>query len=44
MNSNLLESLANTTFRRLYAAQVLALFGTRLMTVALALVAYDSAG
>ncbi|SEO84871.1 MFS transporter [Aquisalimonas asiatica] len=40
----MLAPLANTTFRRLYAAQVLALFGTGLTTVALALLAYELAG
>lgn len=44
MSSNVLEPLGNSTFRRLYAAQVLALFGTGLTTVALALLAYDLAG
>ncbi|WP_421979931.1 MFS transporter [Roseibium sp.] len=36
--------LANRTYRHLFAAQVIALFGTGLMTVALALLAYDLAG
>lgn len=36
--------LANSTYRRLFAAQVLALIGTGLTTVALALLAYDLAG
>jgi MFS family permease len=36
--------LANRTFRRLFAAQVVALVGTGLLTVALALLAYDVAG
>lgn len=36
--------LANRTYLHLFLAQVLALFGTGLMTVALALLAYDLAG
>lgn len=36
--------LRNTTFGRLYAAQVISLVGTGLMTVALGLLAYDLAG
>ncbi|WP_434056132.1 MAG: MFS transporter [Roseibium sp.] len=36
--------LANRTYRHLFTAQVIALFGTGLMTVALALLAYDLAG
>lgn len=36
--------LADATFRRLFAAQVIALVGTGLSTVALALLAYDLAG
>ncbi len=36
--------LQNRVFRRLYAAQLIALFGTGLLTVALALLAYDLAG
>ncbi|MEE4024947.1 MFS transporter [Gordonia sp. PKS22-38] len=36
--------LRNATFRRLYAAQVVSLLGTGLLTVALGLVAYDLAG
>lgn len=36
--------LANRTYCHLFAAQILALFGTGLMTVALALLAYDLAG
>jgi MFS family permease len=36
--------LANRTYRHLFAAQVIALLGTGLMTVALALLAYDLAG
>ena len=35
--------LANRTYRRLFAAQVIALAGTGLSTVALALLAYDLA-
>ena len=36
--------LANTVFRRLFAAQVIALAGTGLTTIALALLAYNLAG
>ncbi|MGB1236860.1 MAG: MFS transporter [Pseudomonadales bacterium] len=36
--------LMNTTFRRLFAAQVTSLFGAGLTTIALALLAYDMAG
>jgi MFS family permease len=36
--------LSNRTFRHLFAAQVIALFGTGLMIVGLALLAYDLAG
>ncbi|GAA2998396.1 MFS transporter [Actinokineospora diospyrosa] len=36
--------LADRTYRRLFAAQVVALFGTGLTTVALGLLAYDLAG
>ena len=36
--------LANKTYRRLFAAQVIALGGAGLSTVALALLAYDLAG
>jgi MFS family permease len=36
--------LANATYRRLFAAQVIALVGTGLTTVALTLLAYDLAG
>ncbi len=36
--------LANRSYRHLFAAQVVALFGTGLTTVALALLAYDLAG
>ncbi len=38
------EILRNRTFRRLFGAQVVALVGTGLATVALALLAYDLAG
>ncbi len=38
------EVLANAAFRRLFSAQVLALVGTGLLTVALGLLAYDLAG
>ncbi|MHC9291010.1 MFS transporter [Mycobacterium sp. LTG2003] len=37
-------ALANPVFRRLFAAQVVALVGTGLLTVALGLLAYDLAG
>lgn len=40
----MLGILSNTTFRRLFAAQVVALMGTGLLTVALGLLAYDLAG
>lgn len=40
----MLAPLANPTFRRLFAAQVVALTGTGLATVALGLLAYDLAG
>jgi MFS family permease len=40
----MLRILANRTYRHLFAAQVIALVGTGLMTVALALLAYDLAG
>ncbi len=40
----MLKLLSNTTFARLFSAQVIALLGTGLMTVALGLLAYDLAG
>ncbi len=40
----MIEVLRDVTFRRLFAAQVVALVGTGLATVALALLAYDLAG
>ncbi|MBR2656295.1 MAG: MFS transporter [Loktanella sp.] len=40
----MLEVLANRTYRHLFAAQVVALLGTGLATVALGLLAYDLAG
>ena len=40
----MLSVLTNVTYRRLFTAQVVALVGTGLMTVALALLAYDLAG
>lgn len=40
----MLAILRNTRFRRLFLAQVVALLGTGLLTVALALLAYDLAG
>ena len=36
--------LGNRVFRRLFAAQIVALGGTGLLTVALSLLAYDLAG
>lgn len=40
----MLSILSNTSFRRLFAAQVVALMGTGLLTVALGLLAFDLAG
>jgi H+ antiporter protein len=40
----MLEVLANRTYRHLFAAQVIALAGTGLLTVALGLLAYELAG
>jgi H+ antiporter protein len=40
----MLEVLANRTYRHLFAAQVIALVGTGLLTVALGLLAYELAG
>ncbi len=40
----MLEPLKNSTYRHLFAAQVIALLGTGLTTVALALLSYDLAG
>lgn len=40
----MLSVLRNVTYRRLFAAQVVALIGTGLLTVALGLLAYDLAG
>src|SRR5215203_4953877 len=40
----MLSVLANRTYRRLFAAQVVALIGTGLLTVALGLLAYEIAG
>lgn len=40
----MLDVLRNRTYRRLFTAQVVALTGTGLATVALALLAYDLAG
>jgi MFS family permease len=39
-----MSPLANPTYRRLFAAQVIAIAGTGLTTIALALLAYDLAG
>jgi MFS family permease len=44
MQTRLLQPLADSTYRRLFAAQALSLIGTGLTTVALALLAYDLAG
>ncbi len=43
-NSFMLSVLANRTYRHLFGAQVIALVGTGLMTVALALLAFQLAG
>lgn len=40
----MIQTLTHPVFRRLYSAQVLALLGTGLMTVALAVLAFDLAG
>lgn len=40
----MIDALRNQTFRRLFSAQAIALLGTGLLTVALALLAYDIAG
>ncbi len=40
----MLSPLTNRTYRHLFAAQVIALIGTGLLTVALGLLAYDLAG
>lgn len=40
----MLEVLANRTYRHLFFAQVIALLGTGLATVALSLLAFDLAG
>ena len=40
----MLSVLANRTYRHLFAAQVIALIGTGLMTVALGLLAFRIAG
>ena len=44
MKAPLLSVLANRTYRHLFAAQVIALVGTGLLTVALGLLAYRLAG
>ena len=44
LESPLLSVLANRTYRHLFCAQVIALVGTGLATVALGLLAYDIAG
>ena len=43
-NKGMLEILANRTYRHLFLAQVIALVGTGLATVALSLLAFDLAG
>ena len=40
----MLSILANRTYRHFFAAQVIALIGTGLMTVALGLLAFEIAG
>ncbi len=40
----MLRPLRNRTYRHLFAAQVISLLGTGLMTVALGLLAFDLAG
>ena len=40
----MLEVLRNSAYRRLFSAQVVALIGTGLLTVALGLLAFDLAG
>ena len=40
----MISPLADRTYRRLFAAQVIALMGTGLSSIALALLAYDLAG
>ena len=40
----MLEVLSDRTYRHLFAAQIIALLGTGLATVALGLLAYDLAG
>src|SRR5215218_4068586 len=40
----MLSVLANRTYRHLFAAQIIALIGTGLMTVALGLLAFEIAG
>ena len=40
----MLRILAHSTYRRLFAAQVVALLGTGLLTIALGLTAFDLAG
>jgi MFS family permease len=42
--SGFFEPLSNSVYRRLFSAQVIALIGTGISTVALALLAYDMAG
>ncbi len=40
----MLEVLRNRTYRRLFGAQIVALIGTGMLTVALGLLAFDLAG
>lgn len=40
----MLDVLANRTYRHLFLAQIIALLGTGLLTVALGLLAFDLAG
>ena len=40
----MLSVLKNTTFTKLFSAQIVALLGTGLLTVALGLLAFDIAG
>jgi MFS family permease len=44
LNQNMLTILSNRTYRHLFAAQLIALIGTGLATVALGLLAFDLAG
>lgn len=44
MNTNILSVLRDSSYRKLFTAQVIALFGTGMLTVALGLLAFDLAG